>query len=165
MEIRNDVQLRKVLMPVIQKAVEYVMNQIYLHNQYLIEKMVYNTFMPEEYQRTYEFEKAWSYDSVTGQKIAISGNHVKMEFKYDPDEIYTYNPPIHGSVMPGWGEAKDYLAELIYQGKSGPLYGSGPWTKKKDAWAALIKELGTRQFDRYMKDGFAYAGLNVQKHK
>lgn len=56
--------------------------------------------------------------SVTGQKIAISGNHVKMEFKYDPDEIYTYNPPIHGSVMPGWGEAKDYLAELIYQGKS-----------------------------------------------
>lgn len=37
------------------------MNQIYLHNQYLIEKMVYNTFMPEEYQRTYEFEKAWSY--------------------------------------------------------------------------------------------------------
>ena len=161
-QARNNEQLRRMLMPKIQETVEYLMNQIYQHNKYLIEKMVYDAFMPEEYQRTYEFEEAWTYDAPKGKRV-ISGNHVKMEFKYSPEELYTYDPPIHGSVILGWGEARDYLADLIYQGDSGPLYGDGPWRKKRDAWSQLIKELGKKNFYRYLEDGFAYAGLKVKR--
>ena len=150
-------------MPKIQNAVEYVLNQIYEMNRYEIDRVVYAAYNPSEYERTYQFrDDAWSYETPK-----ISGIHVKGEFKYDPSGMeYDSGLSQHGSptgVSPG--DAREYLAEIIYEGISGYLFGEGPWMKKRDAWSAVIKALRKKELRLWMQRGLENEGLIVKVNK
>lgn len=170
LQAKNDIELVNMVMPALEQAVDYVVQQIWKDNQELISKLIYETYHPSEYQRSGEFKQAWTtVDSKT------RGNKTEGKFEYDPDSMSVGYPStergtpdygLHASAIDNF-DARDYLAEIIYQGLAGPAFGYGPvhdgaWTKKRDVWEALIKKLGNRKFKSYFHEGLRLAGVKFR---
>ena len=151
----------------IQKAINYVLDKIYDENISVVHDVVYMAYSPEDYNRTGDLYRAWSTESKSTSSAA------QGEFKYD------YSKMSIGSTDPqssnfaqhiGVGgdfygqDARPYLAELIYQGATGSLFGDGAFRKQRDAWAELNKRIGRRKMKQWMKEGMEAAGLTVQMH-
>ena len=146
-------------MPRLQIVVDYILEQVRKRNVDEIEVNVYRRGTPSEYNRTRQFQQAWKADKST-----ISGNTASGKFHYDPDSMeYDAAEAQHGSTDPAWGDAREYLAELIYNGASGPKYGDGYWTQRRDAWDALIEDIDGEDIVKWTRQGFAKAGLTVTK--
>ena len=164
---RSEQVLRNVLRSPIQKAINYVLDKIYDENIAVVHDVVYMAYSPEDYNRTGDLYRAWSTESKSTSSAA------QGEFKYD------YSKMSIGSTDPqssnfaqhiGVGgdfygqDARPYLAELIYQGATGSLFGDGAFRKQRDAWAELNKRIGRRKMKQWMKEGMEAAGLTVQMH-
>ena len=157
-QARNNQELENMLMPALEKAIDYVVQKIWNDNRELIRTIVYESYQPEEYERTGEFKEAWDTD------VKRLGNFVRGEMKYDPRELtVNYNKWQHGSAYLQQ-PMTTYLAEVIYQGLSGNLFGEGPWTKKRDVWAALNREIGIRKIKQYFEEGMRRNGLDFRGH-
>ena len=164
---RSEQELRNMLRSPIQKAINYVLDKIYDENISVVHDVVYMAYSPEDYNRTGDLYRAWSTESKSTSSAA------QGEFKYD------YSKMSIGSTDPkssnfaqhiGVGgdfygqDARPYLAELIYQGKTGALFGNGAFRKKRDAWLELNKRIGRRKMKQWFKEGFEKAGLTVKMH-
>ena len=164
---RSEQELRNMLRSPIQKAINYVLDKIYDENISVVHDVVYMAYSPEDYNRTGDLYRAWSTESKSTPSAA------QGEFKYD------YSKMSIGSTDPqssnfaqhiGVGgdfygqDARPYLAELIYQGATGSLFGDGAFRKQRDAWAELNKRIGRRKMKQWMKEGMEAAGLTVQMH-
>ena len=164
---RSEQELRNLLRSPIQKAINYVLDKIYDENISVVHDVVYMAYSPEDYNRTGDLYRAWSTESKSTSSAA------QGEFKYD------YSKMSIGSTDPqssnfaqhiGVGgdfygqDARPYLAELIYQGATGSLFGDGAFRKQRDAWAELNKRIGRRKMKQWMKEGMEAAGLTVQMH-
>ena len=164
---RSEQELRNLLRSPIQKAINYVLDKIYDENIAVVHDVVYMAYSPEDYNRTGDLYRAWSTESKSTSSAA------QGEFKYD------YSKMSIGSTDPqssnfaqhiGVGgdfygqDARPYLAELIYQGATGSLFGDGAFRKQRDAWAELNKRIGRRKIKQWMKEGMEAAGLTVQMH-
>ena len=164
---RSEQELRNLLRNPIQKAINYVLDKIYDENISVVHDVVYMAYSPEDYNRTGDLYRAWSTESKSTSSAA------QGEFKYD------YSKMSIGSTDPqssnfaqhiGVGgdfygqDARPYLAELIYQGATGSLFGDGAFRKQRDAWAELNKRIGRRKMKQWMKEGMEAAGLTVQMH-
>lgn len=157
-QARNNQELEDMLMPALEKAIDYVVQKIWNDNRELIRTIVYESYQPKEYERTGEFKEAWDTD------VKRLGNFVRGEMKYDPRELtVNYNKWQHGSAYLQQ-PMTTYLAEVIYQGLSGDLFGEGPWTKKRDVWAALNREVGIRKIKQYFEEGMRRNGLDFRGH-
>ena len=157
-QARNDQEVEQMLMPALEKAIDYVVQKIWNDNRELIRTIVYESYQPEEYERTGEFKEAWDTD------VKRLGNFVRGEMKYDPRELtVNYNKWQHGSAYLQQ-PMTTYLAEVIYQGLSGDLFGEGPWTKKRDVWAALNREVGIRKIKQYFEEGMRRSGIKFKGH-
>lgn len=160
----NNNQLEAMLMPKIRIAVDYVVQKIWNENREIVRQVVYEAYAPKQYERTGEFKEAWDTDT------SVSGNKAHGEFKYNPQEL-TINREKwqHGSHYISNGQDYEttmttYLADVIYQGLAGPMFGEGVWTQKRNAWEVLERKVGVRKIKQWMKEGFNKAGLNVQSH-
>ena len=164
---RSEQELRNLLRSPIQKAINYVLDKIYDENISVVHDVVYMAYSPEDYNRTGDLYRAWSTESKSTSSAA------QGEFKYD------YSKMSIGSTDPqssnfaqhiGVGgdfygqDARPYLAELIYQGATGSLFGDGAFRKQRDAWAELNKRIGRRKIKQWMKEGMEAAGITVQMH-
>ena len=164
---RSEQELRNLLRSPIQKAINYVLDKIYDENISVVHDVVYMAYSPEDYNRTGDLYRAWSTESKSTSSAA------QGEFKYD------YSKMSIGSTDPqssnfaqhiGVGgdfygqDARPYLAELIYQGATGSLFGDGAFRKQRDAWAELNKRIGRQKMKQWMKEGMEAAGLTVQMH-
>lgn len=157
-QARNNQELENMLMPALEKAIDYVVQKIWNDNRELIRTIVYESYQPEEYERTGEFKEAWDTD------VKRLGNFVRGEMKYDPRELtVNYNKWQHGSAYLQQ-PMTTYLAEVIYQGLSGDLFDEGPWTKKRDVWASLNREVGIRKIKQYFEEGMRRNGLDFRGH-
>lgn len=159
------------LSPPLVVALDYVLQQIAERNEELIMKIIYNNYTPEVYDRTDEFREAWDYSLSSG------GNQVLGTFGYsetssDAGRIMHYNPTLgqHGTpdsfnqeIMNAWGDAREYLAEIIYEGKSSDVFGHGPWTRKRDVWSQLVKSIDSKALTTWFERGMQYAGLKYRK--
>lgn len=167
--IKNESEFKRQLIgssdaPLVQ-ALNYVLSQIVIRNESVIKTYVYDKYTPEEYQRTYEFYEAW------GQELKYSATSGSAEatFYYDGKNIYTVDKDyaIHSTPVDDgpswWYDARDYLADLIYQGSSGPLFGNGPWRKSRNAWQHLLDTLDSQRLDQWFQKGCQMAGLKVQR--
>lgn len=174
--LRNEAQVRRYLLghDKIVAVVDYILDKITETNKEIIEEVVYGAYDPTTYERTFEFRDAWG-----AEKARASGIHVKGEFKYMPDTMhYVPEKAQHGSpsfyIDPESGnrsshgkfrgDAREYLAEIIYEGLSGPLFGEGAWTSKRNAWEVLMKRLGKATMNQWIREGFARVGLNIKTH-
>lgn len=160
-ELKNKAQIRRYLLSrdKLVFVVDYILNKIYETNRDIVDRVVYCAYSPTMYQRTDEFKEAW------GQKRSpsASGVHVKGEFEYIPDKMST-NPDLaqHASPEPPYDDSRQYLADIIYYGLSGALFGNGGWRKKRDAWNTLLNELGDDKISSFAEQGFRNAGLNIR---
>ena len=166
---RNDKEVLAMLRSPIMKAINYVIDKIYDENISVIHDVVYMAYSPEEYERTGDFYRAWG----AGDTKALNERTSRGTFEYKPDKMSLGSTDPHSSNFAqhiGVGgefygkDARPYLAELIYQGETGSLFGNGAFRKKRDAWEELNKRIGRRKMKQWMKEGLEKAGLNVKMH-
>ncbi len=182
---RNDSELYNFLYEAVNDAVEEVMVKIFEENEELVKKYVYDAYAGEHYyDRTEEFLWAWNYKvrkTSDHHNLSFLSSRVQGEFYYDPNVMH-YNPDKaqHGtpseSAMPfntnswaykavesAWGDAREYLADILYQGKTGPLFGDGAWRKKRDAWTPLVNKLDRGKIFTWFEEGMIKQKLKVYK--
>lgn len=169
-QAKNDEQLKQILLPKIKEAVDLLVQKIWNENRELVRIIVYEAYSPTRYNRTGEFKEAWDTDSTMN---VISGK-VQGSFYYNPDKL---TPGDDNPESPRYGQhvsaidrmlMTEYLAEVIYQGLSGPAFGhgveSGAWHEKRDVWTQLAKQLGRNKLKTWMKECFDSVGLPVKSH-
>ena len=168
-QARNDSQLKRMFVPKIREAVDLLVQKIWNENRELVRKIVYESYSPTKYNRTGEFKEAW--DTDTTQNL-FTGK-VQGSFFYDPEKL---TPGDNDPESPRYGQhvsaidrmlMTTYLAEVIYQGKSGPAFGhgvhTGAWADKRDAWSALDKWLSNSTFRKIFEEGMTKAGIPWKK--
>lgn len=173
-QITNEAQLGNILHDAMREATEYVMAKMFQENEQLIEKYVYDAYPGEHYyDRTKQFLDAWNYKvkkTSDHHNLSFLSNRVFGEFYYDPDVMdYIPDGGQHGTpsnlpdIQADWGDAREYLADIIYNGKSSHLFGEGPWTRKRDAWSALVNKLDRGKIFTWFEEGMAKQKLKVYK--
>lgn len=140
------------LQPKLRIIVETILEKITKENEELINEIVYGAGTPDEYHRTGQFaDLAWAHDITKETTYEIDG-----EFKYNPEGMYDTHP----SIVSG-EDIREYLAEIIYNGVAGHIFGTGFWTEKRDAWTALIKVVGSNTMRNWIKEGANKAQLKI----
>lgn len=164
MDITNDATLQTLIRNDLKAVIDDVIDKIIEENKDLIDEIVYSQRVNPTYatemggQPTYQFRESW--DGST----KINGDKVEGEFKQNTDEnnpmnYYPYSY-IHGSLASGYiGQA---LAEIIYEGKSGDIWGEGYWTQPRDVWTPLIQKIDNK-LDDWIIAAFAKRGITARK--
>ena len=69
----------------------------------------------------------------------------------------------HGSPewLKNYEDVRPYLADIIYGGLSGNLFGDGYWCKARDAWSELLHQIGKRNLSNWFKEGCEQVGLEM----
>lgn len=166
-QLRNDAEVQAAFMPLIKKAVDYVVQKLWNENRELVRKIVYDAYQPEQYERTGEFKEAWD------TSVKSTQNVVEGQFNYDP-RLLTVDGEHHGSIIDGQ-PMTTYLAEVIYEGLSGDIYQGGyarnnpafkseAWAQKRDVWTALNKWFTKTKLRELFEEGMRAQGLEVQRH-
>ena len=141
-------------------ALDYTMANIVTRNEDLIRRIVYDSYDPTEYERTEEFLRSWDYNIETGK---ADGTKLSAKFEQNLD-IMTINSELAQHASPfvngpdWWYDAREYLADIIYNGRAGKAFGHGPWTRKRDVWKPLMKTVESKINSWYAK-GLELAGI------
>lgn len=151
MGARNDAELRALLEPALQKAVDYTADKILEENYDIIQEVVYNAGSPNVYGRTYTFGEAW-------EATSEGGGGISSEFKWAPEKL-----GYHPSVFTG-EDVRQGLVDIIYEGMAGHVFGTGFWTTKRNAFKQLQKVLGKNKLRQYFEAGMTAAGLRWKRH-
>lgn len=167
--ITNNNALQAAVVADLKNVVDYVVQKLWEENRDLVQKIVYDGYQPEEYERTNEFKEAWNTD------VKTLNNFVQGEFKYDSRllTVDTDNGQ-HSSLVDGT-PMTEYLAEVIYDGLSGAIYEPGyaknssrfkgqPWANKRDVWSALLKWFNKTKLRQLFEEGMRKEGLDFIKH-
>lgn len=166
-QIRSEGELGNLLYDAMANAVEYTMVKLFEENEDMIEKYVYNAYKPNTYQRTREFLDAWNYKvkkTSSHHMLSYISSRVHATLEYDPS-VMDYNPEFaqHGTPLwaanEAWNDAREYLADILYQGNTGPLFGEGDWQKRRDAWTPLLRKLDRGKIYTWFEEGMAKQNL------
>lgn len=158
---KNDHELRRTLKTPLIAAVDYVMQKMWKENRDIIRKVVYDAGLPSEYERTDEFLNAWNYEWHNSPKTDA---FVEYEFFYDWALLNINRKKAqHGSPewLKNYQDVRPYLADIIYGGLSGNLFGDGYWCKARDAWSELLHQIGKRNLSNWFKEGCEQVGLEM----
>lgn len=167
--ITNNNALQAAVVADLKNVVDYVVQKLWEENRDLIQKIVYDGYQPEEYERTDEFKEAWD------TEVKTLNNFIQGEFKYDSRllTVDTDNGQ-HSSLVDGTPMI-EYLAEVIYDGLSGAIYEPGyaknssrfkgqPWANKRDVWSALLKWFNKTKLKQLFEEGMRRQGINFIRH-
>lgn len=158
---KNDHELRRTLKTPLIAAVDYVMQKMWKENRDIIRKVVYDAGLPGEYERTDEFRNAWNYEWHGSPKTDA---FVEYEFFYDWALLNVNRQKAqHGSPewLKNYQDVRPYLADIIYGGLSGDLFGDGYWRRARDAWSELLHQIGKRNLSNWFKEGCQQVGLDA----
>lgn len=104
-----------------------------------IDRVVYFAYSPSVYSRT---RQLWS--SITSKEVKSNGNSAEVEIYHDTSKISSSSPNQHMSVISGSSSASS-IPEIVHDGKSGLLFGTGVWTSKRPYMDTALKEMeGTK---------------------
>lgn len=149
MAITSIEALMAICAPAIQSALKYTVEKIKEKNEQVVNQIVYAVYSPQMYSRTFELREAWK-----GEANA-SGASGHATFEYDPSKISA-----HSNLT---DEAVPYLAEIVYQGLAGKIYGEGVWTQARDAWQALLDACSEDAIKEWFYQGCRQAGLPIER--
>ena len=167
--ITNNNALQAAVVADLKNVVDYVVQKLWEENRDLVQKIVYDGYQPEEYERTNEFKEAWN------TEVKTLNNFVQGEFKYD-SRLLTVdtNNGQHSSLVDGT-PMTEYLAEVIYDGLSGAIYEPGyaknssrfkgeAWANKRDVWSALLKWFNKTKLRQLFEEGMRQQRMNFIRH-
>lgn len=149
MAITSIEALMAICAPAIQSALKYTVEKIKEKNEQVVNQIVYAVYSPQMYPRTFELREAWK-----GEANA-SGANGHATFEYDPSKISARSNLTD--------EAVPYLAEIVYQGLAGKIYGEGVWTQARDAWQALLDTCSEDAIKEWFYQGCRQAGLPIER--
>ena len=175
MQARNESEVARYFNNILKNTVDYMVQKIWNENREIVRQIVYEAYQPTTYNRTGEFQNAWS------TEVSSNGSgHVKGTFFYDPDKL-TVGWPATDPESPQYGQHASaidnvamttYLADVIYEGLAatgGGAFGhgvkDGAWAQKRDAWSALLKKVGKQRISDLFVEGMNKQGFDVRKHK
>lgn len=166
--IANESTLKKEMLLMLTKVANYVAQKVWNENRAQIEQVVYQSYVPKDYNRTGEFKDAWDATAYN------DGNKATGKMFYSPGQIH---PGSTDPASPNFGQhlaiadgnnvsagdpSADYLADIIYYGLSGDAWN---WNdRKRDAWGALNKVVGRRKMKKYIEEGFRFYGVQYESH-
>lgn len=156
MSFTNEEDLKRQILSGLKVAVESTVDEIHERNEDFIDNVVYDSYDPSWYDRTWDFKNAW--DTTIGS----AGSYVEGKFYYNSNGM-TVGPQEtgqHVSVVTGEPVA-GYMPEIIYQGKMGAIYRP----TKRDAWKALDKFLTNTQMRSMFESGLNKSGLPWKKSR
>lgn len=164
----NTESLRQFLMPKIKIITETILDGIASWNRREISRKVYDAGTPSLYERTYNGSTDWEHDPEDGSFMsAWSGeveqterNEMTADFEYDPTKLIAEQIGVHTSALDD-SDIREYLAEIIYEGLAGHIFGEGFWTQKRDAWNALLRIVGGQHMKIWIEQGAKKAGLKI----
>lgn len=149
MTITSIEALMAICAPAIQSALKYTVEKIKEKNEQVVNQIVYAVYSPQMYPRTFELREAWK------SEANASGASGHATFEYDPSKISA-----HSNLT---DEAVPYLAEIVYQGLAGKIYGEGAWTQARDAWQALLDACSEDAIKEWFYQGCRQAGLPLER--
>lgn len=149
MAITSIEALMAICAPAIQSALKYTVEKIKEKNEQVVNQIVYAVYSPQMYSRTFELREAWK------SEANASGASGRATFEYDPSKISA-----HSNLT---DEAVPYLAEIVYQGLVGKIYGEGAWTQARDAWQALLDACSEDAIKEWFYQGCRQAGLPLER--
>lgn len=168
--LKTELQVKQWLQPKIEIIVEEILAGIKEWNTKEIDRKVYDAGTPEVYERSAPSE---NFASAWDGKIKTSTlNEVEGEFYYDPNKMVLGDSVNgrHASLFssekygtdPGF-DIRPYLAEIIYEGLSSHVFGTGFWTEKRNAWDALLKiaKVDGAKMKTWINRGAKKAGLKI----
>lgn len=153
----NDIQLKSKILLDIKKALEYTMEQILEEYKDLILEIVYGAGNPSVYKRNISASDSFLNTWHTDIKDNVMSYIGTLNQNYDEMNLDTENF-IHGSFGVDY---RPYMANIIYEGLSGALFGDGYWRNKRDAWAPLIEEMDNGKLTEWFKDGMKLQGITI----
>lgn len=156
----NDAELRNMLSPSVQEAVDYMTGELLKENENKIERTVYDAYSPSWYSRTADFWVAWDVEQDND-----IGNLAGGKFEFKPDRIRADaqengHSGQHASIVDG-RPFTNYLADVIYNGYDMP--NNGVHIPKRDAFKKLDRWFSERQIGILFKRGLKAAGFKVTK--
>lgn len=155
--IINDTQMNSVLNNIVRDVAKAVADKLLETNRQEIEDVVYNVYKPTYYGRTGQFEDAWKTDiksTANTHEATLDYKPLETGMLFDPDNF------IHGSNYGSPNDVREALAEILYEGISGGLFGDGAFTDPRNAYDALIKKCN-KSLDRWIKDELKKHGLTT----
>lgn len=121
-----------------------------------IDKDVYAAGSPTVYERTYELR-----ESVEAGKVSVGKSIVETEIGHNPTEIGSYEPNQHYSIVDG-SHSSDSIAEIVHDGKSSHILGTGFWTKKRPYMDNAKEEMKDGKYKKFMVEELKKQGLSVK---
>lgn len=160
-QIKNEAELKRLLLNSLNEVVKYVLENIDEENVKAIDAVIYGSYDPVQYNRTYEFREAWRQES----SVSVSGSIVKGKYSFDGSRLKP-NPVLaqHASLVDGT-PFQVYLADVIYQGTAGILFGNPSWAQNRNAYDVLDKWLNKTKFRELFEEGMNRAGLTYHHNK
>ena len=149
----SEEQLSAMITSALSGAVNYVCDKIL---DTLTQKMFSMGIGMGEYA-TGEFNNAWRQDALTVLKSSV-----ESQISYHWEDLTLDQPNfIHGSAWDGYSsDVRKGLADIIFNGKAGDLFGEGYWTVPRDVWGEMIDEVGL-SFNKWFAEGMKLSGINV----
>lgn len=121
-----------------------------------IDKDVYSAGKPSVYIRTYELR-----DSVEAGKITVGKSTVETEIGHNPTEIGSYEPNQHYSIVDG-SHSSDSITEIVHDGKSSHILGTGFWTTKRPYMDNTKKEMKDGKYKAFMIEELKKMGIDAK---
>lgn len=161
---RNDKELASYLTIPFYKVVDYLIDRVWRENRDVVRQVVYEAGKPNWYERTNQFKESWNTRNSTQKH---HGNLVEKEFYYDWEKMAVDREKAqHGSppYVDNYQDVRPYLADIIYQGLSGDLFGDGYWRKARDAWKHLVEAVGKKKVHKWIKEAFDMYGFDYERY-
>lgn len=157
MIVNNEAEMTLYLNSVFYGAINYTIDRmVELIRQEITRQGIGDESKNTIYDPTNEFYNAWRKESVS--KV---GGYILGKMGYDSSflsldkDSYT-----HGSNYQGGSDVRDALADIIFNGKSGMLFGDGFWRDNRDAWTPFMNQVQA-EISSWFVIGCAKSGLQI----
>jgi hypothetical protein len=160
MFILNDIQLNQILLSDLNSIVDEVMDWL---NEKLLDSMqdnVYNAGSPQWYDRRQSHGDGF-FQSFNKNATATVGQVVTGAINHDPD-LMANDPDTftHGSHTKNFPpDVREFIAQMVIEGSSGPRFGSGFWTQPRDFFGPMEKLFTDGSVDRQIEKALTSRGI------
>lgn len=97
--------------------IDYIVNAV----KFKIDEIVYSSYSPKIYERTFELR-----DSIKCLNVTRETNEVKAEISHNLDLIHSYYPNKHHSVNPhSTGDVSKFIPQIVINNQVGFFIGYG----------------------------------------
>lgn len=112
---------------------------------------------PKEYVRTYELR-----ESIKPSKVTSSGSIAELEISHDTSLIHS-NRDLnqHASAVDGKSSSHS-IAEIVHDGKSGLIFGTGYWTKPRRYMDNAKEEMKGGKYREFIKNELTKQGYKIK---